>query len=80
MLNGKGKWRRILATGVMAALLVSGVNMITLNSVEAKATPQFFDFEAHRGGRDARPENTLVAFAYAMELGVTTLEMDMQMT
>jgi glycerophosphoryl diester phosphodiesterase len=54
--------------------------MLTMNIVEAKSSPQIFDFEAHRGGRDARPENTLVAFAYAMELGVTTLEMDMQMT
>ena len=40
----------------------------------------FFDIQAHRGGRDARPENTLAAFAYALELGVTTLEMDMQLT
>jgi glycerophosphoryl diester phosphodiesterase len=63
-----------------AALLTAGVNMTTMNIVEAKASPQIFDAEAHRGGRDARPENTLVAFAYAMELGVTTLEMDMQMT
>ena len=39
-----------------------------------------FDIQAHRGGRDARPENTLAAFAYALELGVTTLEMDMQLT
>lgn len=42
--------------------------------------PKGFDLEAHRGGRDARPENTLPAFAYAMALGVTTLEMDMQIT
>ena len=39
-----------------------------------------FDIQAHRGGRDARPENTLAAFAYALELGVTTLEMDLQLT
>lgn len=42
--------------------------------------PAGFDLQAHRGGRDARPENTLEAFAYAMAIGVTTLEMDMQMT
>ncbi len=39
-----------------------------------------FDIQAHRGGRDARPENTLAAFAYALAVGVTTLEMDMQIT
>ncbi len=42
--------------------------------------PQSFDLQAHRGGRDARPENTLYSFAYALALGVTTLEMDMQIT
>jgi glycerophosphoryl diester phosphodiesterase len=26
------------------------------------------------------PENTLISFAYGMEMGETTLEMDMQMT
>ena len=39
-----------------------------------------FDLQAHRGGRDARPENTLEAFAYALAIGVTTLELDMQIT
>lgn len=44
------------------------------------ALPDDFDLQAHRGGRDTRPENTLPAFAYALAIGVTTLEMDMQMT
>ena len=39
-----------------------------------------FDLEAHRGGRDARPENTLFSYAYAIELGATTIECDMQLT
>lgn len=42
--------------------------------------PDGFDLQAHRGGRSARPENTLPAFAYALAVGVTTLEMDMQIT
>jgi len=42
--------------------------------------PAGFDLQAHRGGRDARPENTLPAFAYSLAIGVTTLEMDMQIT
>ena len=44
------------------------------------AQPAGFDLQAHRGGRDARPENTLPAFAYALAIGVTTLEMDLQIT
>ena len=35
-----------------------------------------FDLEAHRGGRGLRPENTLAAFGHALEIGVSTLELD----
>lgn len=34
------------------------------------------DVQGHRGARGLRPENTLAGFAYAIELGVVTLEMD----
>ena len=39
-----------------------------------------FDLQAHRGGRGLAPENTLTAFANAMEIGVTTLELDVGIT
>jgi glycerophosphoryl diester phosphodiesterase len=39
-----------------------------------------FDLQAHRGGRGLLPENTLAAFEHALELGVTTLEMDVAIT
>lgn len=39
-----------------------------------------FDLQAHRGGRGLAPENTLVAFRRAVELGVTTIETDLAMT
>lgn len=35
-----------------------------------------FDVQGHRGARGRRPENTLPAFEYAIDLGVTTLELD----
>lgn len=73
---GKG-WKRFLLTGALAAFVVAG---LPATDVAAKAVVNGFDLQAHRGGRDARAENTLYAFAYAMELGVTTLEMDMQLT
>ena len=38
------------------------------------------DIQAHRGGRDLYPENTLVAFGHALELGVDTLELDLALT
>ena len=39
-----------------------------------------FDIEAHRGGRALLPENTLAAFADALSMGVTTLELDLGVT
>jgi glycerophosphoryl diester phosphodiesterase len=39
-------------------------------------TPPGFDVQGHRGARGLAPENTLPAFRRALELGVTTLEMD----
>lgn len=35
-----------------------------------------FDIQGHRGARGLAPENTLPAFKVALELGVTTLELD----
>nr|WP_254448818.1 glycerophosphodiester phosphodiesterase family protein [Spirosoma rhododendri] len=38
--------------------------------------PASFDIEGHRGCRGLMPENTIPAFIKALDLGVTTLEMD----
>jgi glycerophosphoryl diester phosphodiesterase len=38
------------------------------------------DIQGHRGARGLRPENTLPAFAHALSLGVTTLELDTGIT
>lgn len=39
-----------------------------------------FDLQAHRGGAGLRPENTLEAFGHALDIGVTTLELDVQIS
>jgi glycerophosphoryl diester phosphodiesterase len=39
-----------------------------------------FDLQAHRGGAGLAPENTLAAFANALEIGVSTLECDAHIT
>src|SRR3990172_6195961 len=39
-----------------------------------------FDLEGHRGARGLAPENTLPAFARALSIGVTTLELDVGIT
>lgn len=80
MKSNKQAWKRCLVAGLATVVLGAGVNIADMQTAHAKVNFDVFDFEAHRGGRDARPENTLYSFAYAMEMGATTLEMDMQMT
>ena len=47
----------------------------------AMAAPvQALDIQGHRGARGLAPENTLPAFARALSLGVTTLELDCAVT
>lgn len=46
----------------------------------ALASAQAFDLQGHRGARGLLPENTLPAFERALELGVTTLELDIAVT
>ncbi len=38
------------------------------------------DLQGHRGARGLAPENTLAGFALALEIGVTTLELDIAIT
>jgi len=57
-----------------AAMLIAGCASI------APAAKQHFDLEAHRGGRGLAPENTLAAFDNAIDLGVSTLELDIGLT
>jgi glycerophosphoryl diester phosphodiesterase len=49
-----------------------------MNTAIAQTTP--FDLQGHRGARGLLPENTLPAFEKAIELGVTTLELDVGVT
>jgi glycerophosphoryl diester phosphodiesterase len=41
---------------------------------------QNIDVQGHRGSRASHPENTLPAFAHALESGADTLELDLQLT
>jgi len=41
---------------------------------------QEIDLQGHRGARGSMPENTLPAFARALTIGVTTLELDLAVT
>lgn len=42
--------------------------------------PKDFDLQAHRGGMGLTVESTIASFSKALELGVSTLELDVQIT
>jgi glycerophosphoryl diester phosphodiesterase len=63
-------------TRVAAALLA----LALLVAAPAAAQPSAFDLEAHRGGRGETTEESLRAFAKSLELGVSTLELDIGIT
>lgn len=62
---------------VVAALRACQPAALVLVALAAAGPAAAFDLEAHRGGRGLAPENTLAAFAKALALGVTTLELDL---
>ncbi|MVN92143.1 glycerophosphodiester phosphodiesterase family protein [Mucilaginibacter aquatilis] len=61
---------------------IAFISLACLSAFAQKATQKFpkFDTEAHRGGRGLMPENTIPAMLNAIDLGVTTLEMDTHIT
>lgn len=72
--------KKLLLSGLAALTIYSGFNNIDISTTYAKVNYDVFDLEAHCGGRDVRPENTLYSYAYAIELGATSIECDMQLT
>ena len=50
--------------------------ILMLATAFGSSTQPQFDIEGHRGCRGLMPENTIPAFLKALDLGVTTLEMD----
>jgi glycerophosphoryl diester phosphodiesterase len=62
----------------IAALAACAAVAVASNG--GKSERRSFDLQAHRGGLALRPENTLPAFANAMRVGVSTIELDIQIT
>jgi len=60
--------------------LVVAVVALALAAGDAASAPPVLDVQAHRGGMGLRPESSEAAFGHALELGVTTLELDVQIS
>jgi glycerophosphoryl diester phosphodiesterase len=63
-------------TKLAVAVPVSVVSV----AADCPAGASLFDIEAHRGGLGLRPGSSPAAFAHALGLGVTTLELEVQIT
>jgi glycerophosphoryl diester phosphodiesterase len=67
--------------GAIAFLALIAGNAVGAEQANGKdVSISAFDIEAHRGGRALFPENTLVSFANALSMGVSTLELDIGVT
>ena len=61
-------------------LLALGLASLAACAALPVAAPSAVDVQGHRGARGLLPENTLPAFQRALEIGVTTLELDTGVT
>ena len=61
-------------------LLMAEACLKTVEAFDTQADHVTFDAQAHRGGRDLRPENTLPSFESGLDNLVTTLETDTGVT
>jgi glycerophosphoryl diester phosphodiesterase len=59
------------------SVLLIFIILINLSTVNAQFS---YDLQGHRGSRGLMPENTIPAMIKALDLGVTTLEMDLAVT
>ena len=69
---------------VLSALVITMTNCSSEKKQETEKSPKVeekkLNVQGHRGARGLMPENTIPAFLKALELGVTTLEMDLAVT
>lgn len=61
-----------MARGTFAPVIILFITLFNMSQAPALA----IDIQGHRGTRGLLPENTLPAFARALSIGVTTLELD----
>jgi len=69
--------QKLLPLFWLISLLVLPVVTYADSNLPDKSThPSSFDLQGHRGARGLLPENTIPGYLLALDLGVTTLEMD----
>jgi glycerophosphoryl diester phosphodiesterase len=78
----KSKSKVMLATAALMVCLVPLASAAEKPSQLGKPgnSPKEFDLQAHRGGLGLNVESSLASFSKALEMGVSTLELDVQIT
>jgi len=71
--------RQASRTGAVALAVLCAAAAVSPSSAEDRDVASF-DLQGHRGARGLRPENTLAGFAFALDLHVSTLELDCAVT
>jgi glycerophosphoryl diester phosphodiesterase len=64
----------------MRPLLLAAALLLSACAMPASTPVRYFEIQGHRGARGLAPENSLAAFTRALDLGVTTLELDIGVT
>ena len=68
---------RRLPRALLPCALIAG---LLLPAAQAAAARGEFDIQAHRGGLGLTVESTIASFSHGLQLGVSTLELDVQIT
>ncbi|MDM5190722.1 glycerophosphodiester phosphodiesterase [Bacillus sp. DX4.1] len=72
--------RKKVILAMIATLMVCSAKPALAAADDMSFGPQGFDLQAHRGGMGLTVESTIASFSHALELGVSTLELDVQIT
>ncbi|MFC9351889.1 glycerophosphodiester phosphodiesterase family protein [Arthrobacter sp. NPDC057013] len=75
------KYTKLLTAAAITAGLALGTSLpARAADTNPDGTDNHFDLQAHRGGLGLTVESTLASFAKGLETGVSTLELDLQIT
>lgn len=70
----------VTSTLVTTSSIVADIADIPTSTPPESLEPLPFHVEGHRGSRGLKPENTLQAFETALDIGVSTLELDLHLS
>lgn len=72
--------KNVICVAAAALLSLSACKTVQKSNTMTKVEFPAFSTEGHRGARGLMPENTIIGMRHAIDLGITTLEMDTHIT